>query len=353
MNRSVSTVAIIATSIISSTISSCNMHDMGHNPDQTMLNINYPAAYVVNGASNNLSVIKLSDNSVSETISLNGATFPHHINLNPAKTKLAVAITSTDLSGGHGGHGNATSGFKVQIIDAVTGMIEKEISLNKMPHNAIFNKSGTELWVGQSDDVQSQILVYKTSDWSVQNTINVGKGLSEITFSNDGAMAFACNTMDGTVTLVDANTKMIHTTLTVGIDPVGAWSASNGKMYVDNESSQTISEISVSGMNIIQTINLGFKPAYVAFNSSNGELWVSDATNGKIVYYTLVGGVWIEQGNIVTGADAHAIIFTNDGLKAYVTNQGANTVSVIQVVTHTVSNTISVGTKPNGITLIE
>jgi YVTN family beta-propeller protein len=187
----------------------------------------------------------------------------------------------------------------------------------------------------------------------VQNTINVGKGLSEITFSNDGAMAFACNTMDGTVTLVDANTKMIHTTLTVGVDPVGAWSASNGKMYVDNETSKTITEISVSGMNITQTINLGFKPAYVALNSSNGELWVSDATNGKIVYYTLVGGVWTEQGNIVTGADAHAIIFTNDGLKAYVTNQGANTVSVIQVATHSVSNTISVGTKPNGITLKE
>ncbi|MBA3283788.1 MAG: YncE family protein, partial [Nitrosopumilus sp.] len=260
MKKSISTIAIIVISIFASIISSCKKHDdMDHNA-HTMLNINYPAAYVVNGASNNLSVIKLSDNTVSETISLNGAKFPHHIYINPTKTKLAVAITNTDLSGGHGGHSGTLAGLKIQIIDAVTGMIEKEIALNKMPHNAIFNSSGTELWVGQSDTIQSQILVYKTSDWTLQNTINVGKGLSEVTFSNDGAMAFACNTMDSTVTLVDANTKMIHTTLTVGIDPVGAWSASNGKMYVDNETSQTISEISVSGMNITQTINLGFKP---------------------------------------------------------------------------------------------
>ena len=136
-----------------------------------MLNIDYPAAYIVNGSSNNISVVKLADNTVTETISLNGATYPHHISLNPAKTKLAVAITSTDLSGGHGGHGGTLAGLKVQIIDAVTGMIDKEIALNKMPHNAIFNPSGTELWLGQSDSIQSQVLVYNTSDWSLKTLL--------------------------------------------------------------------------------------------------------------------------------------------------------------------------------------
>jgi YVTN family beta-propeller protein len=241
--------------------------------------------------------------------------------------------------------------LKAQIIDAVTGMIDKEIALNKMPHNAIFNPSGTELWLGQSDSIQSQVLVYNTSDWSLKNTVNVGAGLSEVTFSSDGTMAFACNTDDGTVSLIDANSKMIHTTLTVGQDPVGAWTASNGKMYVDNETSQTISEITVSSMSVTATINLGFKPGYAAYNSSNGELWVSDATNGKVVYYTFDGTTWNLQGNITTGADAHAIAFIADGSKAYVTNQGANTVSVIDVATHAVTATINVGTKPNGIAI--
>jgi len=352
MKKSISTNAIIVMSIFAFIIISCKKHkmdDMNHD-QHTMLNINYPSAYVVNGTSNNLSVIKLSDNTVAETITLNGATYPHHIYINPAKTKLAVAITNTDLSGSHGGHSGALAGFKIQIIDALTGMIEKEIVLNKMPHNAIFNSSGTELWVGQMDTIQSQVLVYKTTNWTLQNTINVGKRLSEVTFSNDGTMAFASNTMDGTVTLIDANSKMIYTTLTVGQDPVGAWSASNGNMYVDNELSQTVSEVSVSGMNVTATINLGFKPGYVAYHS-NGELWVSDATNGKVVYYKLVSFVWAIQGSITTGADAHAIAFTQDGSKAYVTNQGANTVSVIDVVSHTVLSTITVGAKPNGIVL--
>jgi YVTN family beta-propeller protein len=316
-----------------------------------MLDINYPAAYVVNGVSNNISVVKLSDNSVTETISLNGASYPHHAYINPNKTKLAVAITSTDLSLGHGGHGAGVTGMRVQIIDAVTGMIEKEIALNKMPHNAIFNPAGTELWLGQSDSMQSQVLVYKTSDWTLQNSINVGKGLSEVTFSCDGSMAFACNTDDGTVSVIDANNKTLQATIAVGEDPVGAWPAGNGKMYVDNETSQSISEIRISSMSVTNTISLGFKPGYAAYNSANGELWVSDATNGKVAYYVFSGDNWNLQGKIGTGADAHAIAFSSDNTKTYVTNQGANTVSVIDVASHAVTNTISVGNKPNGIVI--
>lgn len=340
-------------------VQSCKKKEETHHDDHgdhnhgttTPLNINYAAAYVVNGSSNNISVIKLSDNSLTETISLNGATYPHHVYLNPAKTKIAVAITSKDLSGGHSGHGGSVAGQKVQIIDVVTGNIDKEIAVSSLPHNAIYNASGTELWIPQGDSIAGTVLVYKTSDWSLQNTINVGKLPSEVTFSNDGSKAYVANSKDGTVTIIDPLTKAAIQTLTTGIDPVGAWPASNGKMYVDNESSQTVSEIDVLTNTITATINLGYTPGYVAYNSTNSELWVSDATNGKVIYYTLVTGVWTAQGNIVTGANAHAIAFTADGANAYVTNQGANTVSVINVSTHTVINTINVGSKPNGIIL--
>ena len=333
-----------ATSIL---VSACKKDDEHH----TMLNINYPAAYIVNGSSNNISVVSLSDNRVKETIALNGATFPHHIYINPAKTKLAVAITNTDLSGGHADHGGSVSGLKIQIVDATTGMIDKEIALSKMPHNAIFNANGTELWLGQMDTTQSQVLVYKTSDWSLQNTINVGKGLSEITFSSDATMAFAANTSEGTVTVIDVNSKMVRTTLTVGQDPVGAWPAANGYMYVDNEKSQSVTEISVSEAKVVSTFDLGFKPGYVAYSTHHNEIWVTDATNGKVIFFKNIAGVWTPSGNLATGADAHAIAFSNNGEKAYITNQGANTVSVVDVVKHTKIQDIGVGNKPNGVAL--
>ncbi|MCD6019081.1 MAG: hypothetical protein K0S53_2202 [Bacteroidetes bacterium] len=352
-------IAFIAATILS--LNSCKKkeeqhteeHDHSHTHTPVPLNINYPAAYIVNGSSNTISVMRLSDNQVTETISLNGATFPHHIYLNPAKTKLAVAITSKDLSGGHSGHGGSLAGQKIQIIDVVTGNIDKEISVNQLPHNAIYNSLGTELWIPQGDSVLGTVMVYKTSDWTLQNTINVGKLPSEVTFSDDGSKAYVANSKDGTVSVINPVTKTVVQTINTGIDPVGAWPASNGKMYADNEGSQTVSEIDVLTNTVTATINLGFTPGYVAYNAANSELWVSDATNGRVVYYTLVSGIWTPQGNIITGANAHAIAFSTDNSKAYITNQGANTVSVINVSTHSVTTTVNVGSKPNGIILTQ
>ena len=318
--------------------------------DKNGLNITHPAALVVNGADNNISVIDLTDDTKVYDISLNGATFPHHIYISPDKSKLAVAITNTDLSAGHGGHGSIAGNFKVQVINAVTGVIEKEIALTRLPHNAVFNPSGTELWIPQAD-TPSTVVVYRTADWTKTNEITVGHLTSEVTFSADGSKVYAANTDEATVSVINPNTKMVLADIAVGLAPVGAWTAENGKMYADNETSKTVSEIDVATNAVTATIDLGFKPGYVAYSDHHSELWVSDADNGKAVFYKLVGGVWTKDGEVATGADAHAIAFNADGTKAYVTNQGAGTVSVISLATHTKTKDITVGSKPNGIVL--
>lgn len=341
------TMAAIVISAIS--ISSCKKNK-DDEPTPANTDISYPALYVVNGTSNNLSVIELSSNTIKRTLSLNNAPYPHHVYLSPDKKFIAVAIAAMDLSGGHSGHGMGGA-TKVMILDAVTGEIHHEISTMHLPHNAAFSPSGSELWIPQADTVQGTVLVYNTSDYTLTNTINVGKAPSELTFSFDGSMVFVANTMDGTVSMIDPATKAIMATIPVGLDPVGAWPAPNGKMYADNESDLTLSEIDVMNANVTATINLGFMPGYVAFSSHHNELWVSDATNGKIVFFENIGGFWTAAGNLSTGTNAHAIIFNSDGTKAYVTNQGANTVSLIDVVNHVKLLDIAVGNKPNGMVI--
>ena len=329
-------------------LGACNEY-MEHDEPDMPLNINYPAAFVVNGQDNSVSVIRLPENQITETIKLKDAVAPHHISISPDRTKLAVAITSTDLSGGHGGMGGATSNFKVIILDAVTGLGLKTIELPKMPHNAIFNTDGSELWIGQPDDDSGTVVVYNTSDWSAKNTVVVGKSPSEVTFSADGTLAFVANTGEATVSVIDPVTKAVRTTLPVGADPVGAWPATDGKMYVDNETSQSVTVIDVASISVTETLNLGFKPGYVAFQEKTGELWVSDATNGKVVVYQRSGGAWVQKAAVPTGNDAHAIAFSSDKSLAYVTNQGANTVTVLDAATFAKVKEVPVGKMPNGI----
>lgn len=319
--------------------------------DPTPLQIDYPAAYVINGQDNSISVIKLSENKVTETIDLKDYDAPHHVYMSPDKKLLAVAITSTDFSNGHGGHGGHGGHYYMLIIDAVTAEIVKTLEMHKMPHNGVFSADGSELWVGQAGTDDGQVFIYNTDDWSLQQKIEVGKSPSEVTLSADGKTAFVANTGSATVTVIDVATKEIKETLNVGLVPVGAWPGSNGQMFVDSEGTQTVSVIDVASTSIVGTINLGFKPGYVAYNGSTDELWVSDATNGKVVIYRPSGNRWTRKAEAATGLDAHAIVFSDDMKLAYVTNQGAHNVSVLDATTYSKITDIPVGRMPNGIIL--
>jgi YVTN family beta-propeller protein len=68
-----------------------------------------------------------------------------------------------------------------------------------------------------------KVLVYDATTFALKNTINVGKMPLEVSFSSDGMMAFVCNSMDNTLTAINAMDKTVMATIPVGLDPVGAW----------------------------------------------------------------------------------------------------------------------------------
>lgn len=312
--------------------------------------VNFNAAYVVNGADNSISVIDLSNNEIKSTRKLYKAEWPHHISLNPDKSVFAVAAPGTDLSGGHAGHGSDEPKGRIIIVDAKTGKKEERITLNKMNHNAIFSPDGSELWTSQMEE-EGKVRVYDTKDYKLKFSISVGNMPAEVTFSQDGVYAFVANGGSDNVTAIRVSDKTVSATINVGDNPVGAWRGSDNKMYVDNEHGKSISVIDVSSLQVEETISLGFTPAMAAYNSSLNELWVTDTENGKAVYFQRVANQWVYAGEIPTGSGAHAIVFSNDNLKAYVTNQVSGTVSVIDVNSKSIITDITVGSKPNGIVL--
>ena len=350
MKNTILTASIIGALVLTS----CNKDD-NMNMDAA-LNVNYPAAYVVNGEDATVSVIKLSTNEVTATIPLMGTAtdmimWPHHISSH--ENHLAIGVPGMDLSAGHSGLNTAGMTGKLVVIDAMTGAIVKNINLPLMNHNSIYSPNGTEIWVPQMDEMNSKVLVYDATTNALKNTINTGMMSAELTFSSDGTKAYVANGDDDEVTVINVATKAIITTIAVGDNPVGAWTGSNNKMYVDNEDGQSISIIDVATNAVTETIALGFMPGIASHNGIKNELWVSDPMAGKVHYWTYdtAMGMWMHGGAFNTGAGAHAISFTTDGNTAYVTNQTANTVSVVNVTNHTVTKSIAVGKKPNGVVI--
>lgn len=333
-------------------LTSCSKNDNTTNMNSA-LNVNYPAAYVVNGEDATLSVIKLSTNEVTATIPLMGTgtdmiMWPHHISLH--ENHLAIGVPGMDFSAGHIVAGTMTG--KLLIVDAMSGTIVKNLSLPVMNHNTIYSPNGTEIWVPQMD-MNGKVLVYDATTYALKNTITVGMMPAELTFSSDGTKAYVANGDDDTVSVINVDTKAVVATIIVGNNPVGAWTGTNGQMFVDNEDGQSISVIKVSDNTIAETIDLGFMPGIATHNGPKSELWVSDPMAAKVHYWTwdTAMSMWMHGGAFNTGAGAHAITFTMDGNTAYVTNQTGNTVSVVNVANHTVTKTIEVGKKPNGIVI--
>lgn len=346
-------LSMIASFIGALFLTSCNNND--DNMDMT-LNVDYPAAYIVNGEDGSVSVVKLSTNEVTGTIELMGSgsdmiMWPHHISSH--QDHLAIGVPGMDLSAGHSGLNTSGMNGKLLVIDAMDGSIIKNINLPLMNHNSIYSPNGNEIWVPQMDEMNSKVLVYDATTNALLNTIDVGMMAAELTFSSDGTKAYVANGDDDNVTVINTSTKAIITTIAVGDNPVGAWTGSNNKMYVDNEDGQTISVIDVATNSVDETITLGFMPGIASYNGPKNELWVSDPMAGKVHYWTWDAGMnmWMHGSSFNTGAGAHAIAFTTDGNTAYVTNQTANTVSVVNTTNHSVTKTINVGKKPNGIVI--
>ena len=311
-----------------------------------IVSVSAPAVYVVNGGDHSISVIDPATNSVAGTIVLNDVTFPHHIYLSRDQCRMLVAVPNMDLSGGHGGGDDMTMGA-VFLLETATGKTLAARMLDMMNHNAIFSPDGAEVWTSQMM-IPGAILVLDAQTLETKQTIAVGDMPAEVTFSKEGRMAFVANGMSDSVSAIDVTTKAVMTTIPVGKDPVGAWPGVDGVMYTDCEEGQSVSAIDPASMSVVRSYSLGFTPGMVATPpNASGELWITDAGNGKVVFNTTAADA--KTGELTLAAGSHGIAFSPDGKTAYITNQLAGTVSVIDVAGHRVTATIKVGDKPNGI----
>lgn len=345
MQRSLSSLALSG-----ALLWGCGSHEAPLPSSQPVEPVTGDAVFVVNGGDASISVIDAETNQLAATIQLEHADYPHHIYLSDDGTRLLVAIPGVDLSaghgGGHGGHGGEEAAASaILVLDSRDGATQLARHLDTMNHNAIFSPDGQEVWTSQMSSPGS-VLVLDASTLETKTTITVGDEPAEVTFSPDGSHAFVANTGSNSVSVIDAGSKEVVSTIQVGDTPVGAWPGSDGVMYVDNEAGKSLTAIDASTLAVVRTYALGFTPAMAAISPA-GELWVTDTDGGKLVIYSAAEDTVLAE--IPTGAGAHAIAFSADGQTAYVTNQRAATVSVIDVAGRAVVATIEVGSKPNGI----
>jgi YVTN family beta-propeller protein len=202
------------------------------------------------------------------------------------------------------------------------------------------------------------VSVIDTATDTVIATIPVGVTPVGVAVSPDGSKVYVTNVSDTTVSVIDTATNTVSATVPVGLRPFGvAVSPDGSKVYIANEFADTVSVIdTVTNTVIGSPISVGPFPAGVAVTPDGSKVYV--ANNGADTVSVIETATNTVSATITLGLTprcnqprpcAMAVAVSPDGSKVYVTNELANTVSVIDTATDTVSATIPVGLGPIGV----
>ena len=305
-------------------------------------------AYVANSGSDSISVINLSTNTVTTTISLPPGSFPQEIVATPDGRKLYV----TNI-------GNGT----VSVINTATNTIKRTIILpgGAGPQCIAITPDGLRAFV--VDNFNNNIIVIDTLTDAVIGSIAPPPLATfyDITISPDGLTAYITdNGSSGNVFVIDTSTyALINIVPTPGACGAGITFTPDGsKVYMADPC--TLSGFAIDTMPpfVVVAVAWPILPPVV------GPWDVAVHPGGTYAYFTdsfFVGGSTVlvvdtttdtQIGFIPVGIDPTEVIFSPSGSRAYVTHSSASgSVSVIDTATSTVIASIPVGSNPYGIAL--
>jgi len=141
--------------------------------------------------------------------------------------------------------------------------------------------------------------------------------------------------------------------ISVGSYPRGiAYDSSNGCVYVTNFNSSSVSVINGATNTVIANISVGSNPLGIAYDSSNGCVYVTNFNSSSVS--VINGATNTVIANIAVGSNSLGIAYDSSNGYVYVTysiSNGvvSNCVSVINGATNTVIANISVGSNPGGV----
>ena len=139
--------------------------------------------------------------------------------------------------------------------------------------------------------------------------------------------------------------------------------ASTSTVYVANLSSDSVTAIEPATATSGEEIKVGTSPVGIAITPNGTSAYVTNALSDSVTPIEPVQRhgrherpSWQLATNrpgreIKVGVDPSGIAITPDGTSAYVTNQGSDSVTPIEVQTNTPGKEIKVGTAPTGVAI--
>jgi|GEM_PF-1545659 len=296
-----------------------------------------PLAYIANGTGNGVTVIDTSTNSIVTPS-------PIPVGIDPTGVAVSTAGTYANVVGTYVYVANQASDNVSVINTSTNSVVGATISVGLNPFGVAVNSAGTYVYVANVGG--NTVSAIDTNAGAVNMTIPVGTYPYGVGINPAGTYVYVANSGDNNVSVINTSTNYAASnsfppTIPVGTNPYGV-AVSHSYAYVTNVTDGTVSVIDTSSNTVVGTpITVGSQPHGVAVNPTGTQVYVTnDGDNTVSIINTLSNTV--VGSPVPVGHGPYGISVTSDGAFVYIANEGDSTISVIDTSTDSLSAVIPV-----------
>jgi YVTN family beta-propeller protein len=297
---------------------------------------------------------------------------------NPTTIDVGQLPNAVVISGAEGNQAYVTNYYDgtVSVIDTATNEVTATISVGAAPRSLAASPDGSTVYVLNQDD--STVSVIDTSTSRVVDTIRVTvptdesgsvSHLWDVAVGRDRTVYVSAS--GGTISVIDPTTHEVSGPYSVGPAATGIVVSPDGnRLYVATELwNSEMMVVDTETMQVVDTVDVGFgygyyypidaeftpdgkpdgKRLYViagvqgeAAQMNSNPVLIVDADPTSPTYNQVIHGIAYPD----TGLYPQSVAFNPDGTRAYVSDAGGNTITVIDTSTNQVIGSITVPLTP-------
>lgn len=222
----------------------------------------------------------------------------------------------------------------VRRLDAKTGATLTETQLEGGPTGIALDAARGRLFV--SDWYNARLWVLDSTTLALVQMLDTGQAPAGITVSDDGRYVASADKEAGQVSIFDADSLALLHRVPVGTRPYGLRFAPDGRLFVGNVGTHDLSVVDPKAGRVLATVPVGQRPYGVTFAADRAFVTNQYADTVSVISLATLD----TERTISVGEYPEGIDTTSDGASVVLANWFDNTVTVIDAYTLSVLKTV-------------
>lgn len=244
---------------------------------------------------------------------------------------------------------------RVGVIDVSgdTPEIAEVIDVGARPRDIAITPEADRAFVSMQRE--DSVAVIDLDTWEVRHIQRTDTDYSEDgsgsggSMSADGTLYAVSNTLDDEVAIIDVATEEVVHRVSGVPSPVNVeWLGSTHRIATGNRSDGSVTFIDADAGELLRTVETG-GGANIAYLGPRGDIWVSHNGDHHVAVLDFDTLEIIDE--VATGVNPHWVYFSPWGTRAFVSNWGEASVSVIDTLAREELGKIPVPLNPNGMAI--